>query len=79
VENDLNAFAPSFSSRQGYLAVQTALDILQGKPVPLHTFIDPLVATNDNIGELYNEKLPDEAIVDALPEVLLKMYPDAFK
>ncbi len=79
VENELNAFAPSFSSRQGYTAVQTALQILKGEPVPLHTFIDPLVATNDNIAELYNPKLPDEAIVDALPEVLQKMYPDAFK
>jgi hypothetical protein len=37
------------------------------------------VATNDNIAELYNPKLPDEAIVDALPEVLLEMYPEAFE
>jgi ribose transport system substrate-binding protein len=79
VENDLNAFAPSFSSRQGYLAVQTALAILKGEPVLLHSLIDPLVATNENIGELYNPKLPDEAIVDALPQVLEKMYPEAFE
>jgi len=79
VENDLNAFAPSFSTRQGYQAVQIALDVLQGEPVPEHFIIDPLVATNDNIGELYNPKLPDEAIVDAIPEVLLKMYPEAFE
>jgi ribose transport system substrate-binding protein len=79
VENDLNAFAPSFSTRQGYQAVQIALDVLQGVPVPEHFIIDPLVATNDNIGELYNPKLPDEAIVDAIPDVLMKMYPEAFE
>jgi hypothetical protein len=37
------------------------------------------VATNENIKQLYNPKLPDEAIVDALPAVLQGMYPDAFK
>jgi ribose transport system substrate-binding protein len=79
VENDLNAFAPSFSTRQGYQAVQIALDVLQGVPVPEHFIIDPLVATNDNIGDLYNPKLPDEAIVDAIPDVLMKMYPEAFE
>jgi len=79
VENDLNAFAPSFSTRQGYQAVQIALDVLKGVPVPEHFIIDPLVATNDNIGDLYNPKLPDEAIVDAIPEVLHKMYPEAFE
>jgi len=79
VDNGLNAFAPSFSTRQGYLAVQIALQTLNGEPVPEHSYIEPLVATNDNIGELYNPKLPDEAIVDALPEVLLKLYPEAFE
>jgi ribose transport system substrate-binding protein len=78
VENNLNAFAPSFSTRQGYQAVQIALDILQGEAVPEHFIIDPLIVTNDNIGEYFNPNLPDEAIVDALPEVLQQMYPEAF-
>jgi hypothetical protein len=29
--------------------------------------------------EIYNPNLPDEAIVDALPEVLQAMYPEAFQ
>jgi len=79
VENDLNAYAPSFSTRQGYQAVQIALQVLRGEPVPEHYIIDPLIITNDNIDEIYNPRLPDEAIVDALPGVLQKMYPEAFQ
>ncbi len=78
VENDLNAAAPSFPSRQGYNAVQVALAILQGEPVQEHYIIDPLVITNENLMEIFNPALPDGAIVDALPEVLRAMYPEAF-
>jgi ribose transport system substrate-binding protein len=79
VENDLNAAAPSFPCRQGYNAVQVALQILQGEPVQEHYIIDPLVITNENLMEIFNPDLPDGAIVDALPEVLQAMYPEAFQ
>jgi hypothetical protein len=38
-----------------------------------------LEITHDNLMTIFNPKLPDEAIVDALPEVLQKMYPEAFQ
>jgi len=79
VENDLSIYTYSFSTRLGYEGVQTALKILQGQPVEEHVRVPGLEITKDNLMSIFNPKLPDEAIVDAMPEVLQKMYPEAFK
>lgn len=77
-DHDLNAYAPSFPARQGYDAVQVALAVLRGEPVPEHFISEPLVITNENLAEIFNPLLPDEAIVDQLPAVLQAAYPEAF-
>ena len=79
VENDLSIYTYSFSTRQGYEAVQVALDILRGTSVPTELRVPGLEITSANLMEIYNPNLPDEAIVDALPEVLQAMYPEAFQ
>jgi ribose transport system substrate-binding protein len=79
VDNDLSIYTYSFSTRQGYEAVQVALDILRGTSVPTELRVPGLEITSANLMEIYNPNLPDEAIVDALPEVLQAMYPEAFQ
>jgi ribose transport system substrate-binding protein len=79
VDNKLNIYTYSFSTRLGYVGVQTALAILQGKLVESHVRVPGLEITSDNLMSIYNPKLPDDAIVDAMPQVLEKMYPEAFK
>jgi ribose transport system substrate-binding protein len=79
VDNHLNIYTYSFSTREGYFGVQTALKILQGQPVESHVRVPGLEITNDNLMTIYNPKLPDSAMVDVMPEVQQKMYPEAFK
>jgi ribose transport system substrate-binding protein len=79
VDNKLNIYTYSFSTREGYFGVQTALKILQGEPVESHVRVPGLEITNDNLMTIYNPKLPDSAMVDVMPEVAKKLYPEAFK
>lgn len=74
---DLTAMGISFPTRQGYEAVRVALDVLQGIPVMPHVQVAPLVITTDNFASVYNPLIPDEAWVDALPEVVVAVYPEA--
>jgi ribose transport system substrate-binding protein len=78
-DNNVNGYACSFPTRQGYDAVKEALDLLQGKPIEALHKATPLEITNDNLAQYYNPKLPDDAMVDAMPQVLKASYPDAYK
>ena len=73
-ENDFPFAAVSFPNRMGFFAVQDALALLQGQPIPFHHQVAPLVITLENIAEFYNTGMSDELWLDMLPEVREKFY-----
>ena len=73
-ENNFPFAAVSFPNRMGYVAVQDALALLQGQPIPFHHQVAPLVITAENISEFWNAGMSDELWLDMLPEVREKFY-----
>jgi ribose transport system substrate-binding protein len=74
VDNDFPFAAVSFPNRMGYVAVQDALALLKGEPIPFHHQVQPLVITAENMSEYYNTSMSDELWLDMLPEVREKFY-----
>lgn len=73
-ENDFPFVAVSFPNRMGYVAVQDALALLQGKAIPFHHQVAPIAITAENMSEYYNTSMSDELWLDMLPEVREKFY-----
>jgi ribose transport system substrate-binding protein len=73
-ENNFPFVAVSFPNRMGYVAVQDALALLQGQPIPFHHQVAPIAITAENMAEYYNTDMSDELWLDMLPEVREKFY-----
>jgi len=64
-----NGVAVSFASWQGQVAVQKAIDVLNGIPVPRYIDVPRTVITKENLDEYVRMDLPDEFFMDShLPE-----------
>jgi ribose transport system substrate-binding protein len=74
---DLTAMAISSPTRQGADAVALALDVLRGRSIPERPWVAPLILTDANFDDIFNPLIPDEAWIDALPEVVCMTYPEA--
>lgn len=71
----LNAVAVSFPVRMGQVAVDTALDILAGKPVPRHIDVSNTTITSDTLERYVRPDLPDDYWADSDPNVARRLFP----
>jgi len=69
-DNGFAFVAVSFPNRMSYFTVQDALALLAGEPIPFHHQIAPMVITEENKADFWNENTSDELWLDMLPEVL---------
>ena len=71
----LNARAVTFSVRQGSRAVEMAIKVLRGEPVP-HLFLVPnTVITRANLDQYVRMDLPDSFYAETQPEVTKRLFP----
>ncbi len=64
----------SFPVRQGRTAVQIAVDILNGKPVPHYVNVPRTIITKENLDKYVRMDLPDDYWGDTDPEVAEIMF-----
>lgn len=64
-----------FSVQQGSVAVETALQILAGEPVPKTVFIENVIITAENLEDYVRPDLPDDYWAGSLPEVAERLFP----
>lgn len=74
-EQGLNAIAVDYTVRQGYEAVQVALDILKGEPVPHYVLVPNTVITQDNLDQFVRTDLPDDYWAGSMPQVTERLFP----
>jgi ribose transport system substrate-binding protein len=75
-EMGFDGIAVSFSVRMGYTAVEIAMQILQGEPVPHYVSVEPLIITSDNLDEFVRMDLPDDYWAASMPEVAARLFPE---
>lgn len=73
-ELGFEGIAVSFSVRMGYEAVQIALKIVQGEPVPHYVSVEPIVITSENLDQYVRMDLPDDYWAASMPEVAARLF-----
>ncbi|NTU82035.1 MAG: substrate-binding domain-containing protein [Chloroflexales bacterium] len=74
-QHHLSAMAVTYSARVGVRGVQTALDVLAGRPVPHHIDLPSTIITQDELDQYVRMDLPDGYWSDSDPEVTRLMFP----
>lgn len=73
---DFSAMAVTYSARVGSVGVQTALEVLAGRPVPHRVDLPSKVITQDLLDQYVRMDLPDGFWSDSDPAVTRLMFPE---
>ena len=75
-EMGFEGYAVSFNVRMGYKAVEIALAILKGLPVPHYVSVDKIIIDSSNLDQYVRMDLPDDYWAASMPEVAARLFPE---